>query len=187
MSDSYRDLLNRADSHFANVQATQPGNLACRAGCTMCCHGLFEISAADVTVLAEGMSRLEPSVRDHLVANAREVMDRTEHPDLREATPSEREAFFDRAEVVPCPALDEEGRCGVYESRPLVCRTFGLPLREGERYIGEECELNFLEAAPGDLERSAWDLLDEDVLGTDDQFTVPEALLIAARMIEQRK
>ena len=35
----------------------------------------------------------------------------------------------------------------LYEYRPLVCRTFGLPLRQGDRYLGDVCDLNFNEAS----------------------------------------
>ncbi len=28
-----------------------------------------------------------------------------------------------------CPALDDGGRCAVYASRPVICRTHGLPIR----------------------------------------------------------
>ncbi len=27
----------------------------------------------------------------------------------------------------PCPALDHDGTCGLYEFRPLVCRSMGVP------------------------------------------------------------
>jgi Fe-S-cluster containining protein len=30
----------------------------------------------------------------------------------------------------PCPALDADGRCGVYSHRPLVCRSMGIPTED---------------------------------------------------------
>ena len=81
-----------------------------------------------------------------------------------------------------CPALGEDGACAIYDSRPLVCRTFGLPLRDGPRFIGDVCELNFTTASRKEMETAAWDLQMEDVLGPDDEFTVPEAILLAARL-----
>ncbi len=32
-----------------------------------------------------------------------------------------------RFDTWPCPALDNDGSCGLYESRPLVCRSMGIP------------------------------------------------------------
>lgn len=43
-----------------------------------------------------------------------------------------------------CPALGADGGCEIYESRPLICRKFGIPLwnpdRPGRVWA---CELNF--------------------------------------------
>ena len=30
----------------------------------------------------------------------------------------------------PCPALEPDGRCGVYQHRPLVCRSMGIPTED---------------------------------------------------------
>lgn len=31
---------------------------------------------------------------------------------------------------LPCPALQSDGSCGIYESRPMTCRTMGIPFEE---------------------------------------------------------
>lgn len=182
MSDSYRKILEHADEHFGAVARTQPGNLMCRLGCTMCCHGLFEIGAADVSVIAEGLDSLSVVDRDALVSRAEAIIEETSHPDLRDCSAEEKDQFFSRSENIPCPALGPNGACSIYEWRPIVCRTFGLPLREGDRYIGDVCELNFNDASQEQRETAAWDLLWEDVLGPEDEFTIPEAIVLAARL-----
>lgn len=51
-----------------------------------------------------------------------------------------------------CAFLDPEGACRIYEHRPYVCRTQGLPLRWLEEQDGDVvelrdiCELNFVDA-----------------------------------------
>lgn len=70
----------------------------------------------------------------------------------------------------------------IYDNRPLMCRTFGLPVRDGATYLGEECELNFTTALQGEKERAAWDLQREDEMGADDQYTVAEATVLAGRV-----
>jgi Fe-S-cluster containining protein len=180
----FRSILQRADAHFARVMAKQPDALACRRGCSLCCHGLFEISAADISVLADGLTALPPAVRDEIVKRAEAMAEALELPVIQELTPEAKEAFFVRADDVPCPALGEGGACLVYEHRPLVCRTFGLPLRDGANFIGEECELNFLDSTFDDREEAAWNLQWEDVLGPEDQFTIPEAILLIERMLK---
>jgi Fe-S-cluster containining protein len=176
---SYRDILERADGFFASVAGEQPQNLQCGRGCSLCCYGLFEIGSGDVPLIAEGLAALHPSRRAAIIRRAAAVAG---HPNLRECSPEEKEAFFERTSDLACPNLDPTGACMIYESRPLVCRTFGLPIRDGGQYIGDICELNFTSATQEEKERAAWNLQWEDELGPEDEYTIPEAILLAARL-----
>jgi len=59
-----------------------------------------------------------------------------------------------------CAFLDDGGACTIYDARPFVCRTHGLPLRAATRraltVVDEardgvtHCELNFVAIAPRD-------------------------------------
>ena len=180
---SYKQVLLDADAFFEKVMSEQPHNLQCGRGCSLCCYGLFEIGSGDVPVLAEGLSRLHPARRRKIVRRAQEIIDAFAHPNLRECSPEEKEEFFERTAGIACPALSESGECQMYESRPLVCRTFGLPLREADRYVGDICELNFTEASDQEKMTAAWDLMSEDVLGPEDEYTIPEAIVLAARLL----
>jgi Fe-S-cluster containining protein len=180
--ETYKSILQQADRHFASVMQSQPQNLQCGAGCSLCCYGLFEIGSGDVPVIAEGLGQLHPSTRRKVIRRAVEIVESSDHPNLRECSAEEKEAFFDRTQSTPCPNLDDAGLCRMYEHRPLVCRTFGLPLREGRRYIGDICELNFTAASKSERMKAAWDLEWEDVLGAEDEFTIPEVIVMVARM-----
>jgi Fe-S-cluster containining protein len=180
--DDYRDILAKADGHFGEVMRTQPENLQCGAGCSLCCYGLFEIGSGDVPLIAEGLAAMHPSRRKGVIRRALEILESSAHPNLRECSPGEKERFFERTQATPCPNLDEAGLCMMYESRPLVCRTFGLPLREGRKYIGDVCDLNFTTASRRQQMAAAWDLQWEDVLGVEDEFTIPEAIVLTARL-----
>jgi hypothetical protein len=64
-----------------------------------------------------------------------------------------------------CPLLTAEGLCAVYESRPLICRTHGLPI-SGRDVNGKVdcCPLNFRDVS---LDSLGWgDVLDLDVLNS---------------------
>ncbi|MGZ5444464.1 MAG: YkgJ family cysteine cluster protein [Thermoanaerobaculia bacterium] len=180
--DNYKKILERADQHFASVMQSQPQNLQCGAGCSLCCYGLFEIGSGDVPVIAEGLENLHPSRRRKVIRRSLEIVERSAHPNLRECPPDQKEEFFARTQSTPCPNLDEKGLCMMYEHRPLVCRTFGLPLREKRTYLGDVCELNFIGAARPERMKAAWDLAWEDVLGPEDEFTIPEVIVMVARM-----
>ena len=178
---SYRDILEHADRFFREVAEARPDQLQCN-GCSLCCYGLFEIGTGDIPVLAEGLAALHPSRRRAIIRRAVAIVAESAHPNLRECTPMEKERFFDRTASTRCPNLSDEGRCLVYEHRPLVCRTFGVPLREGERYVGDVCELNFKSASDETKFASAWDLQNEDELGREDEYTIPEAIIAIARL-----
>jgi Fe-S-cluster containining protein len=179
---SYKNILNRADTFFRSVIESQPQNLQCGRGCSLCCYGLFEISAADIPILSDGLEQLHPMRRRMIIRKASEIISATAHPNLRETSTAEKEEFFDRTASTPCPNLNDAGECMVYEHRPLVCRTFGLPLRDRDRYLGDVCELNFTQATDDDRMTAAWDLQWEDALGPEDQYTIPEAIVLIARM-----
>jgi Fe-S-cluster containining protein len=180
--ETYTRILDRADDFFRSVAESQPQNLQCGKGCSLCCYGLFEIGSGDVPLIAEGLEKLHPSRRTMIIRRAREIVASSAHPDLRNCSPDEKEAFFERSASTPCPNLNERGECLMYEHRPLVCRTFGLPLRNADDYIGDICELNFTGAPQRDREAAAWDLQWEDALGVEDEYTIPEAIVLVARM-----
>ena len=180
--ETYKRILERADQFFSSVASSQPQNLQCGRGCSLCCYGLFEIGSGDVPVIAEGLEKLHPARRKKIIRRAIDIVAESAHPNLRECSPIEKEKFFERTASVACPNLSDAGECMIYESRPLVCRTFGLPLRDSERYVGDVCELNFTGASAEQKMNGAWDLRWEDELGPEDEYTVPEAIVLAARL-----
>ena len=180
--ETYKRILGRADEFFTAVIESQPQNLQCGRGCSLCCYGLFEIGSADVPVIAEGLAALPPARRKKIIHHALEIIEMSAHPNLRQCTPDEKAEFFDRTAHTACPNLDERGACMIYESRPLICRTFGIPLRNGEKYLGDVCELNFRTASEDEKNAASWDLQWEDELGPEDAYTIPEAVMLAARL-----
>jgi Fe-S-cluster containining protein len=113
--------------------------LACRPGCTQCCHGAFAINVLDVQRLKAGMDVLrvaEPERAEAIEARARvwiAEVGRDFPGDLGTGllgeSDEEQTRFEDFANDAPCPALNPEtGLCDVYEWRPMTCRVFGPPV-----------------------------------------------------------
>lgn len=180
--DNYTRILDRADAFFRSVAKAQPQNLQCGRGCSFCCYGLFAVGAADIAVIDEGLQKLHPMRRKRIIERAKEVIATTNHPNLRDCSSAESNLFFERTASTPCPNLSDAGECMIYEHRPLACRTFGLPLRDGDRYIGDICDLNFTIASKGEKDSAAWDLQWEDQLDPEDEYTIPEAIVLTARV-----
>ena len=49
-----------------------------------------------------------------------------------------------------CAALDPQGRCLIYETRPMVCRSHGAPIRMTDRSLPviDACFRNFTHTTP---------------------------------------
>lgn len=122
-------LQDRVEAHFAAAFERSPGHMHCRAGCDGCCRVRLTVFAIEAEPIALALARLE-----------------REQPEVRarirvQATETERDA---------CPMLIE-GACAVYEHRPLICRSHGLPVwvepSEAPGRI-DVCPLNFTTAPP---------------------------------------
>ena len=129
-------LHKKTDHWFARASAVLLGEIPCRLGCTGCCIGPFPITLLDAQTLQRGLDVLPT---DHRHRIAQRAIDQTAameaaFPQLTDTilldTWSDQEIdrlvtkFHDR----PCPALEPDGRCGLYEYRPLVCRSMGIPI-----------------------------------------------------------
>lgn len=136
MTGRYQGLLQRLDTWFAQALAKHGTVIPCRAGCTACCHGPFDISPADAELLREGLATLPAADRSAIRVRGELLLTR-----MHELAPAWEapwavddlgEDGFDRlAEALadePCPMLGDDGACRVYAYRPLVCRLIGLPM-----------------------------------------------------------
>jgi Fe-S-cluster containining protein len=133
------DHLYQKLSDFAGNLSPAAGALSrCRSGCARCCY--TDISVLEVE--AENVRRWFRTLR----------------PDARRAklrawtAPDARALDFHDRPARACAFLVNDA-CTIYEARPLICRTQGLPLlfTEGERSFADVCPLNaaMLEEARG--------------------------------------
>ena len=131
--------------------------LACRPGCTPCCHGVFRVSMLDAERLQVALHALEVSdpprakairIRAlHLVRNLSSRFPGDPYSGTLDEEDSRWDEFADLPEAdVACPVLDPAtGHCELYNGRPLTCRIFGPPVRN-EHGIGV-CELCYVGAS----------------------------------------
>ena len=156
------ELVQIVDASLAEAAGRAGTFLACRIGCTQCCHGAFAINALDAARLHAGMTALRatsPPLAAEIERRARAWL--TEHgadlpgdqnTGLLGSSPEDQARFEDFADDAACPALDPAtGRCDVYAWRPMTCRVFGPPVRaageDGAEGLGH-CELCFIGATP---------------------------------------
>lgn len=137
-------------------------HMACRPGCTECCIGPFPINALDAERLRRGMKFLlatDPARAARVRARAAaQVADYSGSypgdPETGTLLTEDREvdAFLDREDARPCPALDPSaGTCDLYAWRPVSCRICGLPMRIGGQRL-PPCSLCFVGAGASEVE-----------------------------------
>ncbi len=156
------DLVQITDAALADAtaRARRPDGsswLACRPGCTPCCHGVFRITALDAARLQAALATLastDPTRARAIHTRATQTVTQlTPHfpgdPDsgTLDAEGPTWDRFADLPEAdAPCPVLDPTtGRCDLYAARPLTCRIFGPPV-QNENGLGV-CELCYVGAS----------------------------------------
>lgn len=134
--ENYLTLLRRVDELCGATSARFDSQISCRPGCDACCRHL--------SIFAVEAAALRGALR---------------------ALPGPDAAFIRQSAKLagpegPCPLL-HDGLCLLYRTRPIICRTHGLPLlisRDGESGV-DFCPENFREVSsiPGsaviDLDR----------------------------------
>ena len=125
----YLSLRQAIDDFAAMVSQNHGEHIQCRRGCYQCCvppDTLFRIEGEQILKAVAGLAApLRERIRQRI----------------------------EKGEDPRCPLL-EKGGCMIYENRPILCRTQGMPLavhREGKVYDLEYCRLNFTQV-PSDFE-----------------------------------
>jgi Fe-S-cluster containining protein len=148
-------LLQIMDAALADAAQCAGAWLACKPGCTQCCHGAFAINALDAARLRTGMQALRaatPQAAKGIEQRARAWIAAYGPEFPGDATTGvlgtseeDQARFGDFANDAPCPALNPgTGLCDVYPWRPMMCRVFGPPTRmapdEGLREAQDDSE-----------------------------------------------
>jgi Fe-S-cluster containining protein len=156
-------LVQIVDAALADAVERSGGWLACGPGCAQCCHGVFSISALDAHRLRAGLDCLDHTDSARAAAVRRRVAISAERlawsfpgdviSGSLYSTPEALEAFDSFADDEACPALDPASQtCDLYAARPVLCRTFGPPLRTPDDGLAV-CELCFDGASPEEIDR----------------------------------
>ena len=152
-----QELIQIVNTALVSAAQTSGQWLACKPGCSQCCHGVFAINQLDAIRLRKGLADLDAQDPERTGRIRRRALDAIarlsedypgdpvtgvlDEDDTDEA--AKRWDDFGNAE--PCPVLDPaSGTCELYEFRPVICRTFG-PALKSDGDLGH-CELCFVGA-----------------------------------------
>ena len=162
MTEAFVQIVDLA---VADAYQRGGSHLVCHPGCSQCCIGVFPIAHEDAARLRKGLALLEQSdpersqrIRSRVRASLTRLDPWFPGNIATGILNEEHEAailFEEFANDEPCPVLDlEHGTCDLYEHRPILCSTFGPPMRsEGDN--GEinlaTCELCFIHASTEEI------------------------------------
>lgn len=136
---AYERLAAQTDALFEKVASQYPQCVKCAPGCDDCCHALFDLSLVEAmhVNIAFGKKFGHGQERSRILEEASRT-DRALTKFKRELYRKEKEGagadvILDKASAMrmPCPLLDKEHRCALYDSRPITCRLYGIPLDIG--------------------------------------------------------
>ncbi|HEY0681820.1 MAG TPA: YkgJ family cysteine cluster protein [Steroidobacter sp.] len=110
-----RAYENSRERHDARIAAAPDvGTLACRSGCTWCCHFSVDVRAVEVFGILDFVERtLTPEEKARVFSEIRANSAR-----LKDMDDMER-----MRHNVKCPFLSA-GRCSIYTARPQTCRNY---------------------------------------------------------------
>jgi Fe-S-cluster containining protein len=159
--DVSEPLIQIVDAALASATLRGGAHLACHPGCSQCCIGVFPIALQDAARLREGLAALtqqDPARADRIATRVAQSLTRLDpwFPGDRATgiLNEDHEAailFEEFANDEPCPVLDpSHGTCDLYATRPILCRTFGPPMRTAEDNLAT-CELCFIHASTEEI------------------------------------
>ncbi|RMF70667.1 MAG: YkgJ family cysteine cluster protein, partial [Alphaproteobacteria bacterium] len=126
---NYQGLLEQVDALAARISGRLGEHMVCGPGCSGCCRHI-SVLPVEAFALRRALEQAD-SDRQRLIR--------------QQALASDGEQ---------CPLLRDD-QCLLYQARPVICRTQGLPLllREDNGLRIDYCPLNFtdLETLPGEL------------------------------------
>lgn len=123
----YQNLIFKVDSFCQKLETLYHDHLVCKPGCSQCCEVERTILPVEAYIVEQQLLTLSlPKIKQI----------KKLHKDDDET----------------CPLLLKD-RCVIYPARPIICRTYGLPIlyHEAERAFIDYCRLNFIQL-PRDYE-----------------------------------
>jgi Fe-S-cluster containining protein len=144
----FEELSRKVDAFFARVAVRHGTDMQCATGCSDCCHVRLTITAVEAAAIRAHVAGWPAGQRRDLAGGSigegrvRGMATPTDLPAGPGASPV---GSTDR-----CAALDAAGRCKIYEARPLVCRSHGVPIRmrRGALPVVQACHRNFVHTTP---------------------------------------
>jgi uncharacterized protein len=138
MPNKYQQLITEVNDLTARLSERYRAHLQCQSGCSGCCQHHLSVFPVEAANIKSAIQYLPQIFQERIHQQAISIV---KH----------------KTEI--CPLLVDD-KCSVYDSRPIICRTQGLPLLfeavDGNQEV-DFCPLNF-------TDENAADALEENQL-----------------------
>ncbi|MDD2367557.1 MAG: YkgJ family cysteine cluster protein [Desulfuromonadaceae bacterium] len=136
---NYQQLTTRVDSLCSVITVSLGERITCSAGCSSCC--------TSITIFPVEAAAMQENLRNLPFEKAEEI----------------RRHVLEHADNERCPLLSHN-LCLLYDARPIICRTHGLPIiyDAGDQRKSDCCPLNLSESE----QLSGKNVIDLDKLNT---------------------
>ena len=161
LSMTYQSALARVDEYVERERLRYPNHIQCRRGCAECCLGTFPITLADTAMVRSVFTELSAKVQREAITRANAMLECAGinlDTVLGRCSDTDHERTIELIDSLPCPFLARDKTCRIYQSRPLVCRLHGLPIKSADgNVLDAGCHLNFIDVDIATLEGFVFD------------------------------
>lgn len=144
LSKWYKNELIEAEQKIASVESTFDLSCICKKGCTGCCKQLIPIIDLELKAMSPAFDLLDIDTKRVLKQKVEKTCDMLSSNGFNinsvmtitvgEKMAQQQEKYFKLN--IPCPLLDENGECMVYNVRPVTCMAY-------RNYGGMNCDTSY--------------------------------------------
>ncbi len=143
----YETLVGQVGEIFNKVSSEFADEVKCKPTCDDCCHALFDLTFVEALYIKSKFDELFNGKIRFDITEAASQADRTLGMMKKEAYKRHEAGESDASIIdqvskmrVRCPLLGDEGKCLMYDYRPIACRVYGIPTSAGGQ--GHTCGLS---------------------------------------------
>jgi len=144
--------VRKANQLFGTIQEKYPLSVRCRIHCCDCCYAIFGVFPVEAAYINYHFNRLERKIKRDVLRRAEKA-----EAEMLKARDKLQQVFDKKPEMqayglgkqrVRCPFLTEKDECIFYESRPIICRIYGVPysLNDGKKETSYVCGVSGFQA-----------------------------------------
>ncbi len=119
-------LYEAYDQYLASQLVAGGKNITCKKGCSYCCHHyVTSVEPFEILAIHLRVRHLEQYPDLLFAAHARtSKFEQILKKEGEDGEAEDRALYRYYLRGIPCPFLEKEGTCGIYEDRPMSCRMF---------------------------------------------------------------